>query len=718
MAKLSLAGFKDPVRRPRYIIWTGVVVLVLAAVVITALGVTSTKWFCAEGCHKVQDDAIFAYDRSSHSKVSCMACHMPVGANPIVFVLHKAEALGELYMTVTDKFELPLNAESEVSLSKVMASRQCTQCHNLDNRTITPSAGIKIDHKVHGEVNIACTVCHNRVAHNESGDFEPKLKDPNTKKQSVKHENFMAMTACFRCHGLEEGAAAPGTCSACHPADFELKPASHNEDGFYPKGHAEMAKEAKGEAEGTGAEAAGAEEAGAGEAKKVSPEEVTKLIEEQKEIGASDKANIGEELPTVKSVFYCGTCHKDKFCTDCHGMEMPHPASFKEPKDPKAADGHPVLSKSMSKKCVMCHGTNQKTAFCDKCHHGTKVNWEFDTKTPWTAKQHPKAVAASGVKSCTSCHVVKFCVNCHTGRRVVPSSHRARFWTKPKFPGALTVLGTKAAQPTALHTQEAQKSIESCEVCHGTGGIKARFCKSCHKVDLPHADEFKSNHVSAKKNTRPCVQCHSWKQLCSNCHHVGSSFSRPWTAVHGASVNKNGAANCVEKCHKASDCVKCHTKRRVKPASHRGSKFVRDFSSKKALHVQFFQKDATICTYCHPGDAATLPTSKFCTRCHKLEMPHPSGFGPPQGEKPTKDNGGQHAASLKAHKLSKSVCANCHKTNFCNSCHHQGASASRPWVRFHPVVVKKSGATPCFDCHSEVFCSNCHVRRAAQIMGR
>jgi NapC/NirT cytochrome c family, N-terminal region len=95
MVRISFAGFKDPARRPRFIVWTGAVILVLAAVMIVALGVTSTRWFCAEGCHKVQDDTITAYDRSTHSQVSCMACHMPVNADPITFILHKAEALGE-----------------------------------------------------------------------------------------------------------------------------------------------------------------------------------------------------------------------------------------------------------------------------------------------------------------------------------------------------------------------------------------------------------------------------------------------------------------------------------------------------------------------------------------------------------------------------------------------------------------------------------------------
>ena len=112
MAKISLAGFKDPVRRPRFIIWTFVVVLVLAAVVVIALGATSTRWFCAQVCHKVQDDTIAAYEASAHSEISCMACHEPVNANTVVFVLAKMKALGELYLTVTSKYELPLNEGS------------------------------------------------------------------------------------------------------------------------------------------------------------------------------------------------------------------------------------------------------------------------------------------------------------------------------------------------------------------------------------------------------------------------------------------------------------------------------------------------------------------------------------------------------------------------------------------------------------------------------
>jgi hypothetical protein len=153
--------------------------------------------------------------------------------------------------------------------------------------------------------------------------------------------------------------------------------------------------------------------------------------------------------------------------------------------------------------------------------------------------------------------------------------------------------------------------------------------------------------------------------------------------------------------------VKCHQSRKVVPASHRQKKFVRDYSSENAIHVQLFEKDAETCTFCHSGTAAELPNSKFCNSCHKLEMPHPDGFGA-KG----KGNGGEHQKLFQEKKTNKKVCANCHAPSFCNGCHHEGAPADKPWVRYHPNVVKKDGANPCFECHEETYCSNCHVNLA------
>ena len=165
-------GFRDPRSRARFIIWTGVGVLAFAVFMILALGATSTYWFCANVCHKVQDDTIIAYNRSSHDKISCMACHEPVNAAPWVFVMAKAEALGELYLTATNQYELPLNGDSHVS--EEMPSEQCTQCHAMQNRTVTPTHGVIMNHEIHETNDIKCPECHNRVAHREN--FELTLK--------------------------------------------------------------------------------------------------------------------------------------------------------------------------------------------------------------------------------------------------------------------------------------------------------------------------------------------------------------------------------------------------------------------------------------------------------------------------------------------------------------------------------------------------------------
>ena len=45
--KISLGGFKDALRRPRWIIWTLVTIVVIAAVMVPVLGVTSSIWFCS-----------------------------------------------------------------------------------------------------------------------------------------------------------------------------------------------------------------------------------------------------------------------------------------------------------------------------------------------------------------------------------------------------------------------------------------------------------------------------------------------------------------------------------------------------------------------------------------------------------------------------------------------------------------------------------------------
>jgi len=294
MAKISLAGFKDPVRRPRFVVWTFVVVFALAAFVVVMLGATSTRMFCADVCHAVQDDSIAAYRGSTHSEISCMACHEPVNADTITFLFAKAKSGLEVIPTVANTFELPLNAGSALALKggHEMGSQQCTQCHSK-NREFTPSEGIKINHKAHADAGVWCTLCHNRVAHNEVA-APPQLVHKGVK--NVAHPNFMKMDACFRCHDLEgkqkmtgDGAkVAPGVCITCHPAGFELVPETHKAADWSVKAHGEAAREMDKKIGEEGAEA-----------KKLQAEGIAAYL--------------------ATPVNECETCHvTTKFCDPCH----------------------------------------------------------------------------------------------------------------------------------------------------------------------------------------------------------------------------------------------------------------------------------------------------------------------------------------------------------------------------------------------------------------
>ncbi|MBF4510222.1 MAG: NapC/NirT family cytochrome c [Aeromicrobium sp.] len=404
MAFNPFASFKDADRRPRALIWTSVALIGFAAFLIAALGATSSYWFCGGFCHSVQLDPVVAYDNSSHNMVACVSCHLPVNGDPVTFLYHKAHAgIVGAYELITKTYHVPLNPVSHLALDGGhMGSEQCLQCHS-ENRTMTPTKGIIIDHEVHEENHIHCTVCHNRVAHPER-DLEITMVDPETGEPAALHADFMSMTACFRCHTLTgespSGAeyAAPGECSACHPANFDLKPANHKDEGFYPKGHAALANMEIDHATGRPAE-------------NVRKPVIHGEDHESTATAGSDYApSSGDDhvlhLASVSAIDYCSTCHLvDRFCVDCHGVEMPHPAGF--------VTGHGDVGKSNPDSCAMCHlgeGRPVETMsmeFCNACHHKTG-----DPTKPWIP-QHVGAVRESGAQACFECHTPTYCAACH-----------------------------------------------------------------------------------------------------------------------------------------------------------------------------------------------------------------------------------------------------------------------------------------------------------------
>jgi hypothetical protein len=372
----SLQGWKDPRKRPRYILWTGALIMGLAAFVIAAVGVTSSYWFCANVCHMVMDDSIIAYNHSPHANISCIACHTGVNGDPYHFLLHKAEfGIDGGYKVLTNTFHLPPNPESEVALET--PAEQCVQCH-AGYKKINPSPGMKIDHDAHKEAGVTCTSCHNRVAHQETSEL--------TLAGNTKHADFMEMEGCFRCHSQEAEAEAPGRCSACHTEDFQLVPDTHATPAFYTpfgdsSGHAKLARDDQKRLAEVAAETEGASE---------------------EEAAKAHGAEEGHELPSIHEVSYCGQCHAESFCDACHGLDIPHPADFTK--------DHSADATKSPATCGKCHADSELASgekeFCSDCHH--KIG---DTGKPWFP-QHP-AFANKDAYACLKCHTTMYCETCH-----------------------------------------------------------------------------------------------------------------------------------------------------------------------------------------------------------------------------------------------------------------------------------------------------------------
>lgn len=302
------AAFADKRRRPAAIAWTGGIVIVLLGLYGASMVVTSTTWFCNSVCHNVHADNAKQWAASSHSDISCMACHYPTSLDPVRFALDRVDKLLDVYPTVANTFEMPLNKYSRIALE--MPSDQCTQCHS-SNRKVSPTRGLLIDHEAHSARGINCTVCHNRVAHPQ--------KFPLTIRGNAYAEDFMTMRACFRCHtqtGTSPSAfKAPGACPTCHTAGFDLVPASHDATGGTwttpgaggESGHAKAARE-----DSTAVAAARADWAAAS---KGFIDEEPRIIMQLIDVDTEKPVN----LPPAATIGTCDTCHvRATFCDPCH----------------------------------------------------------------------------------------------------------------------------------------------------------------------------------------------------------------------------------------------------------------------------------------------------------------------------------------------------------------------------------------------------------------
>lgn len=103
------------------------------------------------------------------------------------------------------------------------------------------------------------------------------------------------------------------------------------------------------------------------------------------------------KLPTPR----CGGCHEQDTCDDCHGIRMPHPDNYADPRQHARAgafDGREKL-------CYRCH-TKQD---CGECHTGLE-----GSHLPTWQRDHASRPRSEGDGYCLACHKTSnFCEVCH-----------------------------------------------------------------------------------------------------------------------------------------------------------------------------------------------------------------------------------------------------------------------------------------------------------------
>lgn len=173
--------------------------------------------------------------------------------------------------------------------------------------------------------------------------------------------NKPTMSRCFTCHGLTKVAIAPGECELCHPPGMARAPKTHLTGRWLPTAHGKSAE--------------------------------------------TDR-------------FECLTCHRERFCSDCHGLELPHPEGYAERPHAMAFFD---LGEEM---CGECHPrAPEQPDDCDSCHHPRAAE-----NVAWSAS-HGGLVNDRGARECFQCHDPDTCATCHLEGREDYSADRERLQT-------------------------------------------------------------------------------------------------------------------------------------------------------------------------------------------------------------------------------------------------------------------------------------------------
>lgn len=309
-------------------------------------------WLVLAGCAVAILGAGVAFDIGSARPALCSSCHeMSAAAGTWQHSAHRVVACVECHEQPTKWYQLAKRVSGRVALLSrdVNAHWSGAYAAEADN------APLGMSEPTPDEI---CLQCHDPNRKATSG-FRILIDHPEHAKrngscvschvrtahpQASRGGPLSLMGQCYTCHGTTQYPQASTACATCHPADYDPLPTSHKDAGWATSHGKTWQVDAK----------------------------------------------------------LCTMCHQPSFCTDCHGLEIPHPSGWVG-----GADDHAVQGAANLQTCARCHEGG--TQLCSTCHHksygpiqGTWLN------------QHPTPARAQGVDSCFECHEPRMCSYCHT----------------------------------------------------------------------------------------------------------------------------------------------------------------------------------------------------------------------------------------------------------------------------------------------------------------
>jgi len=189
-AEAGKAEARGSQRRPRSRTTIAALVVLLAAVLGVASGVTTASSQVCASCHQDSPHAAAALS-DPHREVQCVRCHEGGGA--------VARASGNLIPRIEHFVLGASNPKAARGYGRQVASDSCVACHapQISGVAVDSASGVRVSHKEPLAAGGECVDCHRL-------------------RSGIVTKNTIGMAPCLRCH---DGTKAAAACATCHTGD-------------------------------------------------------------------------------------------------------------------------------------------------------------------------------------------------------------------------------------------------------------------------------------------------------------------------------------------------------------------------------------------------------------------------------------------------------------------------------------------------------------------